>query len=265
MKNITLYINEVLSLGGNKDRDKNIDELYNTVKEFARKSIRTDIVGIVQTTDYSDIYIIYPSIYGGYKGAMYDLENKKLSNYYKPTNSYATVEEVKKFIEKNWSFNKNTDQWYWGRNENKERNTAPKSPEKKKPVTVGDTDLTQCKNAEEIITKLAEYLGLNKYDISSTILTRYKAQIKGKMLQYRNTEIIIYDGTYQASHSIKGYLRKKGFTVRINIKDKYGYDHTDLDYRLGPQGDDFIDSFGRWEATIKSLAERIDKIIDNAK
>ena len=85
------------------------------------------------------------------------------------------------------------------------------------------------------------------------------------MLQYSNTEIIIYDGTYQASHSIKGYLRKKGFTVRINIKDKYGYDHTDLDYRLGPQGDDFIDSFGRWEATIKSLAERIDKIIDNAK
>lgn len=265
MKTINLYINEALSLGGNKDRDKNIDELYNTVKELARKSIRTDIVGIVQTTEYSDIYIIYPSIYGGYKGAMYDLENKKLSNYYKPTKSYASVEEVKNFIEKNWIFNKNTDQWYWGRNENKERNNAPKSPEKKKATTVGDTDLTQCKNAEEIITKLAEYLGLNKDNISSTTLTRYKARIKGKTIKYRGKEITIYDGTYQASYSMKGYARKKGFTVRLNIENSYGYDYTDLDYRLGPQGNDFIDSFGRWEATIKSLAERIDKIIDNAK
>lgn len=264
MKNITLYINEALSLGGNKDRDKNIDELFNTVKELAVKNIRVDIVGIVQTNSLSYIYIIYPAM-RGYKGAMYDLKKQKLSDHYKPTKAYATVEEVQKFIEKNWNFNKNTDEWYWGRDEEKTRNDAPKAPEKKKPTTVGDTDLTQCKNAEEVITKLAEYLGLNKYDISNTTVTRYKAQIKGKMLKYRDKEIIIYDGTYQASYGAKGYARKKGFTVRLNIEDNYGYKYTDLDYRLGPQGDDFIGSFGRWRATIKTLADRINIKIDKAK
>ena len=103
----------------------------------------------------------------------------------------------------------------------------------------------------------------DKYNISSTTLTRYNAQIKGKMLKYRDKEITIYDGTYQPSYGAKGYARKKGFTVRLNIKDTYGY--TDLDYRLGPQGDDFIGDFGRRRATIKSLADRINKIIDDAK
>lgn len=231
---------------------------YIKVKELAKKNIRVDIIGIAQIDSLSYIYIIYPAMHG-YKGAMYDLKKQKLSDRYKPTKAYATVDEVQKFIEKNWSFDKDIDEWYWGRNEDKERNDAPKTPEKKKPTTVGDTDLTQCKNAEETITKLAEYLGLNKYDISDTIVTRYKAKIKGKTIPYRGKEITIYDGTYQGSYGANGYVRKKGFTVRLNIDDKY----TDLDYRLGPQGNDFISSFGRWRATIKTLADRINIKIDN--
>lgn len=258
MKTIYNYITEKLKIRKNSDPDKDIDELYNEVKELALKNIRVEIVGIVQTSSLSYIYIIYPAMHG-YKGAMYDLKNQKLSNRYKPTKAYATVEEVQKFIEKNWNFDKDIDEWYWGRNEDKERNDAPKAPEKKKPTTVGDTDLTQCKNAEEIINKLVEYLGLNKNDISDTIVTRYKAKIKGKTIPYRGKEITIYDGTYQGSYGANGYVRKKGFTVRVNSDDKY----TDLDYRLGPQGNDFISGFGRWHATIKTLVDRINIKIDN--
>lgn len=264
MKTINNYILEKLKIRKNSDPDKDIDELYNKVKLLVNNNMRTDLVGIVETTDFSYIYIIY-QVPLGYKGAMYDLKKQKLSDRYKPTKAYATVEEVQRFIEKNWSFDKNIDEWYWGRNEDKERNDAPKAPEKKKPTTVADTDLTQCKNAEEIITKLAEYLGLNKYDISNTIVTRYKAQIKGKMIPYRGKEITIYDGTYQASYGAKGYARKKGFTVRLNIEDKSGYKYTDLDYRLSAQGNDFINYFGHYKATIKTLADRINIKIDNIK
>lgn len=266
MKNTIECIKEALRIKtGSKvivNQDKDLDELFNKVKEIVEDKLRSNLHAIAQTKLH--LYIIYDGL-RGYKAAPLNLETKKLADYPKATKAYGTIEEVIAFVEKNWSFNKDEDKWYWGRDENKQQKVAPKTPNRPQPTSVGETNLAFCKNAKEIILKLAEYLQISMYSIKETKIKRYGADIKAQMIQYRDKEILIYDGTYQGSYSAKGYARKKGFTVRLNIDDGYGYKYTDLDYRLGPQGDDFISWWGRRNETVKSLVERIDKMIDKEK
>ena len=59
-----------------KDSREDIDELYNEVKELVKNNMRTELIGIVETNDFSYIYIIYQAAHG-YKGAMYDLKKQK--------------------------------------------------------------------------------------------------------------------------------------------------------------------------------------------
>jgi hypothetical protein len=255
------YINEALRIGTGKNRYKTLGDLWDVIEPEMEKR-RLSLHAIAKCK--FNTYVIYYAN-TGLKGAQWDEKNKKLKDYPKPTKAYSSEQQVIKFIEKNWEFSDTFIDWYRGRDEEGVRIGEPEEKKPEPPKTLGDTNLAHCKNAEEVITKLAEYLGLNKYDISSTTVTRYNAQIKGKMLKYRDKEITIYDGTYQGSYGAKGYARKKGFTVRLNIEDTYGYKYTDLDYRLGPQGDDFISWWGRRNETVKSLVERIDKIIDKEK
>ncbi len=250
------YINEALRIGTGKNRYKTLEDLWNIIEPEMEKH-KLSLHAIAKCK--FNTYVIYYAN-TGLKGAKWDEQNKKLKDYPKPTKAYSSEQEVIKFIEKNWEYGGNIIDWYRGRDEEGARIGEPEEKKPEPPKTLGDTNLALNPKADTVIDLLAEFININKNNIKSTSVTRFRKTIKAKQITFNNHEIIFYDGTYKPSYSASGYARSAGFTMRVI--DSQG-NINDYPYRLGPQKNDFIFDWGRKRETVASLVERIKKITDN--